>query len=454
MTNLYARNLFFFQKHDILNIAGIMPKNIKDLYEVAEKPQRAFLIGIQDNHTSKEEAESLSRELVGLAETLGVEKIGEEMIHIREYHPKYGMGSGKAEEIAEKVRELNADCIIFDQEISPSQQRNWEKLTGIAVVDRQEVIIQIFAGRARTREAELQVNLAELKYSLPRLTHKYIDLNRQKGGSYGTKGAGETKLEMDRRQIEEKIYKIEKELKEVRKNRAIQRKKREKIPIPGCALVGYTNAGKSSLLNAMTQADTFVEDKLFATLDPTTRRLEIGNGRPVLLTDTVGFIRRLPHDLIDAFKSTLEEASLASLLIHVLDASDPDVNEYYKTTMDVLHELGADEIPMLLVFNKIDHVEHDDILAFLQKRYSKSIFVSAKNRIGLDELAKRIDEALTANQYVFRFPLARSDLPALLHRKATVISERYEDEYIEVEARVDEVLLSQMKEWLTNEKSE
>jgi GTP-binding protein HflX len=421
---------------------------MKEIYEVEEQPKRAFLIGIQDNRTSREEAESLSRELSGLAGTLGVEQIAREIVHIREHQPRYGMGSGKAEEIAEKARELDVDCIIFDQEISPSQQRNWEKLTGIAVVDRQEVIIQIFAGRARTREAELQVNLAELKYSLPRLTHKYIDLNRQKGGSYGTKGSGETKLEMDRRQIEQKIYKIETELKEVRKNRIIQRKKRDKIPIPGCALVGYTNAGKSSLLNAMTQADTFVEDKLFATLDPTTRRLEIGNGRPVLLTDTVGFIRRLPHDLIDAFKSTLEEASLASLLIHVLDASDPDVHLYYKTTMDVLHDLGADDIPMILVFNKVDNIDSSDVLEFLLKRYPGSIPVSAKKGQGLDELAKRIDEALTANQYVFHFPLSRSDLPALLHRKATVLSEKYEDDYIEVEARVDEVLLSQMAEWL------
>lgn len=431
---------------------GNQSVDMKELYEATEQARKAFLIGIRDNHTRREEAESLSRELAGLAGTLGVEKIGEEMVHIREHHPKYGMGSGKAEEIAEKVRELNADCIIFDGEISPSQQRNWEKLTGIAVVDRQEVIIQIFAGRARTREAELQVNLAELNYALPRLTHKYIDLNRQKGGSYGTKGAGETKLEMDRRQIEHKIHKIENELKEVRKNRAIQRKKREKIPIPSCALVGYTNAGKSSLLNAMTQADTFVEDKLFATLDPTTRRLEIGKGRPVLLTDTVGFIRRLPHDLIDAFKSTLEEASLASLLIHVLDASDPDVNLYYKTTMDVLHELGADKIPMIVVLNKIDSIEHEDVLLFLLKRYSNSVAVSAKKGLGLEELANGIDEALSANQYTFRFPLSRSDLPAVLYRKATVISERYEDNYIEVEARVDEVLYSQLEEWVVSMK--
>ncbi len=409
---------------------------MKEIYETEDRPQRVFLIGIQDNHTGREEAESLLKELSGLAGTLGVEEIAREM------------GSGKAEEIAEKVRELKADCVIFDQEITPSQQRNWETLTEIAVVDRQEVIIQIFAGRAKTREAELQVNLAELRYALPRLTHKYIDLNRQKGGRYGTKGAGETKLEMDRRQIEQKIHKIESNLKEVRKNRAIQRKKREKIPIPGCALVGYTNAGKSSLLNAMTQADTFVEDKLFATLDPTTRRLEIGKGRPVLLTDTVGFIRRLPHDLIDAFKSTLEEASLASLLIHVLDASDPDVDVYYKTTMAVLHELGADEIPMLLVFNKTDKIDDSDILDDLLKRYPGSIPVSAKNAQGLDTLASRIDEALSANQHRFRFPSTRTDLPALLHRKGSVVTERYNDDFIEVEARVDAVLLSQMKEWL------
>ncbi len=420
---------------------------MKEMHEVEDQPNRAFLIGIQDSNINREESQSLSKELAGLAGTLGVEIIALETVHIREHHPKYGMGSGKAEEIAGKVRELEADCIIFDQEITPSQQRNWEKLTGIAVVDRQEVIIQIFAGRARTREAELQVNLAELKYSLPRLTHKYIDLNRQKGGRYGTKGSGETKLEMDRRQVEQKIHKIEAELKEVRKNRATQRKKREKIPIPGCALVGYTNAGKSSLLNAMTQADAFVEDKLFATLDPTTRRLEIGKGRPVLLTDTVGFIRRLPHDLVDAFKSTLEEASLASVLIHVLDASDPDADRYYKTTMDVLRELKADATPMILVLNKADKTSQET-LEDLHRRYPRSIAVSAKTGLGLDELAKRIDETLSVNQYCFRFPSSRTDLPALLHRRGTVISESYNDEYIEVEARVDSVLLSQLEEWL------
>ena len=228
---------------------------------------------------------------------------------------RFGIGSGKAQEIAQLAEAQEADCIIFDTEITPTRQRNWETLAGIPVFDRQEVILRIFAQRARTKEAVLQVELAQLTYSLPRLAHSYGDMARQRGGSYGAKGAGETKLELDRRSIQNRIVQVKRELEKVVQERQTQRKRREKIPLPTCALVGYTNAGKSSLLNALTGSQVLAQDKLFATLDPTTRRLSIAGGTGLLLTDTVGFISNLPHSLVDAFKSTLEEAVQAQLLL-------------------------------------------------------------------------------------------------------------------------------------------
>lgn len=420
---------------------------MQELVTVEPEPQKAFLIGIRDGSMDDGEAQSLARELAGLAETLGVQILDQTTVKIREKHPKYGMGLGKTEEIAERARDLGVNCLIFDQDITPSQQRNWEELTGISAIDRQELIIQIFASRARTREAELQIELAQLKHALPRLTHKYIDLSRQRGGRYGTKGAGETKLELDRRSILRRIHQLEEEIKEVRQHRSTQRKKREKIPIPTCALVGYTNAGKSSLLNAMTNAEVLAEDKLFATLDPTTRRLEIGRGQPVLLTDTVGFIRRLPHDLVDAFHATLEEASMADILLIVLDAADPDVDRHYDTTLSVLKELGAEKTPKIVILNKIDKVSSPERLQALEKQYSDSVSISALNRTGLDTLARRIDLLISGAAYRFRFPVNRHDLVAQLHRSGTVLAERYEEDYIEVEARLGQRMLGTLQEW-------
>jgi GTP-binding protein HflX len=333
------------------------------------------------------------------------------MVRVREHNSQFGMGTGKAQEIADKAAALEVDCVVFDHDISPSLQRNWEKLCGIAVVDRQELIIKIFSQRARTREAELQVALAEWTYALPRLSHKYIDLSRQRGGRYGTKGSGETKLETDRRLVLRRIQQLKAELETVRKQREVQRSRRQKAAVPTCALLGYTNAGKSSLLNALTLPaeaapgqGVLVEDKLFATLDPTVRRMEIRPGRPVLFIDTVGFIRRLPHDLVEAFRATLEEAALADILIHVLDASDPSVDWYYQTTLDVFRDLGADKRPMIVVLNKADRlsamtesssdIQPPGILEDLQIRYPNSIPVSAKDRQGLGELIQRIETML------------------------------------------------------------
>jgi GTP-binding protein HflX len=355
-------------------------------YETEERPRRVFLAGIRDQKTSREEAESLSRELAGLADTLGLDIAAREIVPVRERQSKFGLGAGKARELTEKAASLAVDCFIFDWDISPSQQRNWEELAGIPVVDRQELIIRIFAQGASTREAELQVRLAELSYSLPRLSHKYIDLSRQRGGRYGTRGAGETRLETDRRLVEERIRRLKKELEEVRRQRGVRRNLREKREIPVCAIVGYTNAGKSSLLNALTGAGVKAEDKLFATLDAVSRRFDPGNGRPLLLVDTVGFIRRLPHALVDAFRATLEEVRMADLLVHVLDAADPDADRFHDATLQVLRELGAGDIPKITVLNKIDRLESPDLVEALTARYRGAVPVSALTGGGLGEL--------------------------------------------------------------------
>jgi GTP-binding protein HflX len=397
---------------------------------------------------SREEAESLARELAGLAGALGLEIAAREIIPVRERFPRYGMGTGKAGELAERAAELQADCFVFDWNPSPSQQRNWETLTGIPAVDRQELIIRIFADRALTREAELQVSLAELNYALPRLSHKYIDLSRQRGGRYGTRGAGETRLETDRRQVEQRIHRLKQELEEVRGQREIQRRQRERQGIPVCALVGYTNAGKSSLLNAFTGAGVPAEDKPFVTLDAVSRRFDLRKGLPVLLVDTVGFIRRLPHALVDAFRSTLEEAARADLLIHLLDAADPDAGICHETTVSVLQELGAGHIPRITVLNKADRVEAAEDLERLLNLYEGAIAVSAVSGAGLPELVTRMADMLSGGLKSFRIPQNRPELAALLHRSGTVLSEKYSGDYIEIRARVDERTAGKLREYI------
>ncbi|MDR1636764.1 MAG: GTPase HflX [Treponema sp.] len=433
------------------------PGRIK-IYETEEKPKRAFLVSLYDAKPgsgagsavagSREEAESLTRELAGLAGALGLEIAAREIIPVRERPPRYGMGTGKARELADRAAELEADCFVFDWNPSPSQQRNWETLAGIPAVDRQELIIRIFADRALTREAELQVNLAALNYALPRLSHKYIDLSRQRGGRYGTKGSGETRLETDRRQVEQRIYRLRQELEEVRRQREIQRKQRERQGIPVCALVGYTNAGKSSLLNALTGAGVPADDKLFVTLDAVSRRFEPRKGLPVLLVDTVGFIRKLPHALVDAFRSTLEEAARADLLIHVLDASDPDAGICHETTLSVLQELKAGNIPRITVLNKVDRVKPADVPESLLKLYEGAIAVSALSGTGLPELVTRMAGLLSRGVINFRIPQSRPDLAALLYRGGAVLSEKYRGEYIDMAARADEKTAGKLKDYI------
>ena len=398
-----------------------------------EKKVRCLLVGAPDKKNGNPEP----KELEGLIHTLDYEVAGVVVLVRMEMTPAYGMGTGKAREIADKAKEVFADCIVFDWEIDPSKQRNWEKLAGMPVFDRNEVIIRIFAQRAQTKEANLQVELARLTYSLPRLSHMYGDMARQRGGAVGNKGSGETQLELDRRQIEDKIVQLKKELEQVEVNRSVQRKQRERTAAASCALVGYTNAGKSSLLNALTGADVFVENKLFATLDPTTRKLALSEASTVLITDTVGFISNLPHTLIDAFKSTLEETSLADILIIVVDASDPDCEKQYAQVLKVLAEINADKIPRTVVLNKYDRVEGNILLeSQLNNSFPGAIHASAKTHDGFEDIISVLTENLLGKLRHFRIPLAQANLVELARKNGTIEKEEWLEEYAELEARI------------------
>ena len=390
----------------------------------ANKVPRALLIGEPGNDL---------QELKGLVLTLGMDIIQRLTLNRMEVHPQYGMGTGKAQEINELAHQIEADCIIFDFNLEPRKQRNWEELTGLSCFDRQEVIIRIFASRAQTREATLQVDLARLQYSLPRLAHMNKDFNRQRGGAFGAKGSGETQLELDQRQIREKISAIKHELAEVELNRQTQRKQRGKVP--SCALVGYTNAGKSSLLNALTGSEAFVENKLFATLDPLTRKLPLNDSAGTLITDTVGFISNLPHHLIDAFKSTLEEACDADLLLLVLDASDPNAEFQYDTVCDVLDEIGASSNPRLILLNKIDKGDENGMLTTLRHRFPDAICVSAKDQTGFLDLKDKIYELLYGEIANYLIPVSQNILITELRKAGCIQSEEWMDDGVHITAR-------------------
>jgi len=415
-----------------------------DVEKESTKPVYAVLVG-RTEERSVSDTDAV-RELASLAETAGFVVSGSIVLRRFEPAPKFGMGSGKASEIAAFAKEHDAEQIVFDFEITPTQQRNWEELTKITCMDRQEVIIQIFGNRAITREAVLQVELAKLEYSLPRLAHTYEALSRQRGGRYGTKGSGETQLELDKREVMNHIAQIKKELGVVRSERANRRKQREKVPVPSCAIVGYTNVGKSSLLNALTGAGVLSEDKLFATLDPTTRRFKLPTGRTILLTDTVGFIRNLPHSLVDAFHATLEEAAFADAVLLVLDASDPEIAVQYRTTREVLAEVGASDQPCLLVLNKIDRLDQAE-RERLASAYPGSVMISARTQQGFGEFIKLMDAIVSGDEHRYRLPSNRSDLVAFAHREGSVIDVTYEDEWVLLRARTSGRLAAALGEF-------
>lgn len=400
----------------------------------------AILVSIQSSETTASASAEHLRELEGLVRTLKIEVRDSFIVKIETPRSRYLVGSGKAQEIVGKAREVGADCIVFDDDLSPTQQRNWEQLSGRAVIDRHEVILEIFASRASTREATLQVGLARMEYSLPRLTRAWTHLSRQRGGARGTRGEGETQLEMDRRVVLQKISRMRGELEQLREQRELRRRRRQTHSIPVGSIVGYTNAGKSSLLNVLAGSSVLAEDKLFATLDPTTRKVSLRDGREVLLTDTVGFIRKLPHDLVMAFRSTLEETVLSDFLINVLDLSSGEVEQHYLATLSVLDEIGARDKPIITVFNKIDNVHETLYANHLQETHPDAVYVSAKTGAGIDALVAAIGRLLAQNAPALNFALPgdRHDLVALLHRTGRILWKNYEDGQILVSAQVSD----------------
>jgi GTP-binding protein HflX len=405
---------------------------------LTDKPtnlQRAYLVGIQTDQMAEGEGAELLRELKELVENLRITVTRTNLVRLRQPTPALLLGSGKAAELIEQAKADGADVIVFDEALSPAQQRNWEEMSGLAVIDRQEVILEIFADRAHTREAILQVALARMEYSLPRLTRAWTHLSRQRGkGAMG--GEGETQLEQDRRIVRDRIAHLKRELVNVVQQRDVQRRKRQRVPVPTCSIVGYTNAGKSTLLNTLTGAEVLAADKLFATLDPTTRQLVLRGNQKLLVTDTVGFIRRLPHGLVEAFKATLEEVVVADFLIHVLDVTNPNFEHHHATTLAVLDELGAADKTIITVFNKIDAADAA-MLQRARRLVSDALFVSAQTRAGLDTLESRclelIAETHAATELVV--PHARYDVIARLHAIGHIQAEEQRDDGVHLRGR-------------------
>jgi GTPase len=395
-----------------------------------KKQERALLIGLEQEGVSKWDLRDSMEELAELANSAGAEVVDTITQKLQKPTAPYYIGKGKAELIKESFKDQHVTSVIFDDELSPAQGRNLENLLSRKVLDRTQLILDIFAQRARSREGRLQIELAQLQYLLPRLTRMWTHLSRQTGG-IGTRGPGETQLEVDRRRVQERIARLERELEGVRRVRHVQRQGRKRHQWPVAAVVGYTNAGKSTLLNLLTGADVVAEDKLFATLDPTTRSLTLPNRQRLLLTDTVGFLRKLPHTLIESFKATLEEVVEADLLIHVVDLSHPRVDEHIEAVDTVVKELGAFGKQTLMVFNKIDALTNDDLIAVYTSRFPGSVAISARKGSGVSGLVQALQDELGAwrLQSRFKVPLSEGGLIAEIHRVGHVLELRYEGEF-------------------------
>jgi GTP-binding protein HflX len=416
-------------------------------------PSRAILIGVKLRNNLMHEAEESLQELQQLAETAGIEVVYETIQSRNAPNPTYFIGEGKVEELKPLVEELDADAIIFDEELSPAQNRNLEKALDVATIDRTGLILQVFAQRALTREARLQVALAQLEYALPRLTRMWTHLSRLAtggGGGRHLRGPGETQLEMDRRWVRRNIGHVRKALEAVEKQRHTQRRNRsEKIKV---SLVGYTNTGKSTLFNALTGETVLAEDKLFATLDSTTRKVNLPQKQQILLSDTVGFIKKLPHQLVAAFKATLEEVLEADLLLHIVDASHPEAEAQIAAVNVVLGELDATDIPMFMVFNKIDRLKSDEELHILQCQYPDALPISAQRGDGIpaliDALAHRFAEHGT--DLSLCIPYIEGKVLDLLHKHGIVLDIKYATEAVYVEVRLPNRYLKSVSQFLVS----
>ncbi len=412
------------------------------MYENDIKQEVALLVSVD---TGEFDAEVSINELEELAHTAGAEVIGK-VIQKKEAPEKATfVGVGKLAEIIAFIDANPVDLLIFDSELSPSQQRNLERLTKVRVIDRTMLILDIFAARARTSEGKLQVELAQLKYSLPRLAGQGIAMSRL-GGGIGTRGPGETKLESDKRHIRRRIDKLQEELRALEKRRNQMRKRREKDGVQTVAIVGYTNAGKSTLMNALTDAGVLAENKLFATLDPTSRGLTLPDGRQVMLIDTVGLIRRLPHKLVEAFKSTLEEAAEATVILNVCDASDEHSAEHLEVTRQLLNELGCEGKPIISVMNKCDLV--GDIYAM--PTFGKTVMISALEKKGFDELLEAILRELppTRRKAELLIPFSAGAIAARIRKEGAVEEEEYRPEGLYMRATVEMSLLDTIKDYI------
>lgn len=418
------------------------------MIETLEQQQRALLIALD---TGEYDVQASLEELRELCRTAGAEPAFFLTQKRPAPEPATCIGSGMAQEAARLAEQEELDLVIFDRELSPTQIRNLEKLCGTRVIDRTTLILDIFAQRARSREGRLQVELAQLRYLLPRLSGQGTQLSRL-GGGIGTRGPGETKLETDRRHIRRRIQSLREQLDEVEKNRAVLQKRRKKNETVTVALVGYTNAGKSTLMNRLTDAGVLAEDKLFATLDPTARALKLPGGKTVLLIDTVGLIRRLPHHLVEAFRSTLEQAAGADILLNVCDASSPEAGEHLRVTEELLQSLGAGEHAILPVLNKWDAVE-DELSA---PHVPGAVRISARNGEGIDELLAAVEAALPeeTRQVELLLPFSKSGLAARLREEGAVLSEEYVENGLRVTARVGERLLPLVREFQLPENTE
>ncbi len=414
------------------------------LHSTAPSVERAILVGVELPKARIPVEESIA-ELGRLADTAGLAVAGRAVQTVRRVSPATYIGAGKVAELHDVVESTKANVVVFDDALSPAQQRNLEKAFGCKVIDRSALILDIFAQRARTTDGKLQVELAQLQYLLPRLTRQWTHLSRL-GGGVGTRGPGETQLEVDRRRVRERITTLRRRLDHVARTRGLQRRERSAAPVPTVALVGYTNAGKSTLMNALTEAGVLVEDRLFATLDPTVRRLRLPGGLTVALADTVGFIHKLPHQLVEAFKSTLEQVRTADLLLHVIDVSHPTWPEQQRVVGEVLAEIGAAAVPELLVLNKRDRLFGETPPGLPVG----GVLISARTGVGIDELLVAIERALSRDLTRVRLdiPSGRGDLVATLRRAGRVLEEYYRDGTVTVTALVPSKVAGQVRKAL------
>ena len=418
-----------------------------------EPIQRAFLVAAQVKGAEYRwgMGDSLA-ELAALAKTAGLQVVGETTQLVDEINSATFVGKGKVEELEDLHAELAYDVIIFDDELSPRQIRNLEnRIADVNVLDRTALILDIFAKHARTREGALQVELAQYEYRLPRLTGRWTHLSRQTVGGVGLRGPGETQLEVDRREIRRRMTQLRAELQKVREHRAIYRGQRKREGIPIVAIVGYTNAGKSTLLNALANAHVLAEDKLFATLDPTTRRIALPGGTEVLLTDTVGFIQKLPTSLVAAFRATLEEIEDADLLLHVVDVTHPNAMQQAQTVDQVLRDLQIGERPMLVALNKVDLLPDPDVAVAASARYPHGVAVSAAKGLGIAQLLSRLESALTeAMVYMdVQIPFHENALVALFHKHGIVEGEGYDVAGTRVKGYIPRHLVASFEPYLT-----